>query len=234
MGARIWSSLLTLGFGLVALVAAQIPALAILLWVRRHEVEPLRNLVGDSVAIAILLCVSTPIEIGLLFWLARRRSSSAIGDLALTLPRARDVKAIVLGAILMLVVAEGSSLVLGQHDVTPFQVDIYRSAEAAGALPWLWLSVVVMAPVGEETLFRGYLFRGWRSSMGAPGAIAATSVAWAALHVQYAPLVIVQIFLIGLTLGLVRFATGSTVSTMLLHVFLNALGLIETHSALHP
>ncbi len=45
--------------------------------------------------------------------------------------------------------------------VTPSRRDIYRTAAAAGWLPMLWLVVVVVTPIGEETLFRGFLFRGW-------------------------------------------------------------------------
>jgi membrane protease YdiL (CAAX protease family) len=234
MFARIWSSFKTLSFGLIALLAAQVPALAVLLWTRKHEVHPTPwpDLVNDGVAVAILICVSTPVLVGLLLWFARLRSSSALSYLALTLPEARDVKAIVLTAALMLAIGEGSSWALGQDSVTPFQINIYHSAEKAGILPWLWLSVVVMGPVGEEILFRGYLFRGWQSSLGTLGAVVATAFAWAILHLQYQLFFIVQIFLIGLTLGFARLITGSTVSTILLHVFLNALGLIETYFAL--
>ena len=103
------------------------------------------------------------------------------------------------------------SWLLGRNIVTPFQSDIYRTAAAAGWLPLLWFAVVVMTPVGEETLFRGFLFRGWlRSPRDAWPVIVVTALLWALIHVQYDWYVIGQVFVSGLLLGWIRWATGST------------------------
>ena len=56
----------------------------------------------------------------------------------------------------------------GRDVVTPFQVDTYRTARDAGALPLLWLTFVIVAPVAEEIMFRGFLFRGWVRSAAPP------------------------------------------------------------------
>jgi membrane protease YdiL (CAAX protease family) len=70
--------------------------------------------------------------------------------------------------------------------VSQFQLDIYSSAKNAGYLPWLWLTLVVIAPIGEETLFRGFLFRGWyRVPLDVWPVIIVTSSIWALSHVQY-------------------------------------------------
>jgi uncharacterized protein len=51
---------------------------------------------------------------------------------------------------------------------------------------WLWLTLVVIAPIGEETLFRGFLFRGWyRVPLDVWPVIIVTSSIWALSHVQY-------------------------------------------------
>jgi CAAX protease family protein len=90
--------------------------------------------------------------------------------------------------------------------------------------------VVIVAPIGEETLFRGFLFRGWqRSPDNAWAAIVGTAFLWAIVHVQYNPLVVSEILLVGLALGWVRWRTRSTISTILLHSFLNAAGMTETY-----
>src|SRR5262249_40270717 len=69
-----------------------------------------------------------------------------------------------------------------------FQLDTYRTASAAGWLPWLLFTVVVMAPIGEETLFRGFLFRGWhRSPRDIWPVIVVTAMLWAVVHLQYDP-----------------------------------------------
>ena len=54
-----------------------------------------------------------------------------------------------------------------------------------------------------------------------------TSAAWAAMHVQYDTLTIGQIFCIGLLLGWLRWASGSTLLTIILHVLANAAACIQ-------
>jgi uncharacterized protein len=126
------------------------------------------------------------------------------------------------------------SWLLGHFIVTPFQLDIYRTAEAAGWLPLLWLAVVVVTPIGEESLFRGFLFRGWlRAPRDVWPVILVTAFLWAIVHVQYDWFVIFQVFCFGVMLGWLRWATGSTILTMLLHGLINFEGMLETLIALH-
>jgi membrane protease YdiL (CAAX protease family) len=233
--ANAWGWLATLGLAVVAAVAGQIPALAALSWSHEYgfSLAKLAGMASDGVAVIILVCVSTPIQIGLLFVFARQRSSSARDYLALTIPHARDIVVLILAAAALGVVGEGLSWFLGSKIVTPFQNDIYLSARAAGALLWLWLTVVVVAPIGEESLFRGFLFRGWQRSPNDPWvAIGATALIWAVVHIQYDPLIVGQILIVGLILGWVRWITGSTISTFLLHALLNAAGMTETYIAI--
>ena len=98
----------------------------------------------------------------------------------------------------------------------------------------LWFAVVVVTPVGEETLFRGFLFRGWlRSPRDAWPVIVVTAPLWALMHVQYDWYVIGQVFVSGLLLGWLRWATGSTILTILLHGLINFEGMLESVMALH-
>ena len=50
--------------------------------------------------------------------------------------------------------------VSGRDLVPPFQVEAYQSAKDAGWLVGLMLAIVVVAPIGEEIAFRGFLYRG--------------------------------------------------------------------------
>ena len=59
------------------------------------------------------------------------------------------------------------------------------------------------------------------SWLGISGALIATSAAWTAMHVQYEAFTMTQIFLIGLLLGWIRWASGSTLLTILLHMLAN-------------
>jgi ABC-2 type transport system permease protein len=226
-----WGPFATFGLALVAAVSGQIPALAVLSWWHDSglSIAKLQNMASSGVAVTTLLCVSTPVQVGLLFWFARLRGSSALEYLALTPPRKRDLVTLTLSGVALLAVGDGVSWLLGKSVVTSFQSDIFRSAASAGALLWLWLAVIIAAPIGEEILFRGFLFRGWqRSQNNAWAAIGLTAVLWAIVHVQYNPLVIGEILLIGLGLGWVRWRTGSTISTIVLHSILNTIGMAET------
>jgi membrane protease YdiL (CAAX protease family) len=227
---KTWGWLATFGLALVAAVASQLPALAAVSWSHDYgfSFATLQHMTGDGMI--TLVYVSTPVQVGLLFWFARLRSSSAVEYLALTLPRKRDMPVLLLSAAVLVAASDGLSWLLGRNVVTSFQDDIYRSAASAGAQMWLWLAVVIVAPIGEEILFRGFLFRGWQRSSGdAWIAIGATAVLWAIVHVQYDPLVIGEILVAGLVLGWVRWRTRSTISTILLHSLLNAGGMAETY-----
>jgi membrane protease YdiL (CAAX protease family) len=90
-------------------------------------------------------------------------------------------------------------------------------------------AAIVLAPAGEEVLFRGFLFRGWaRSPRSIWPAIVVISIAWAALHIQYDWVGILQIFIVGLFLGWIRWRSGSTLLTFLLHALFNLEATVET------
>jgi len=92
----------------------------------------------------------------------------------------------------------------------------------------IWISVVIVAPISEELAFRGFIFRGLSVSwLGVSGTLIATSAAWASMHVQYDAYTLAQIFLIGLLLGWIRWASGSTLLTILLHMLANLTACIQ-------
>jgi uncharacterized protein len=88
---------------------------------------------------------------------------------------------------------------------------------------WLfWAAAVIAAPVFEEVMFRGFLFRGFQASfLGTSGAIGLTAVLWAALHIQYNLYGIVFIAVTGILFGLARARTGSLIVPLILHALLN-------------
>jgi hypothetical protein len=129
------------------------------------------------------------------------------------------------------IIGDSISWLLGKSIVTPFQSEITRTAIDAGGLSLLllWLAVTVVTPIGEETLFRGFLFRGWlQSPRDTWPVIVIVALLWALIHVQYDWYVISQVFVSGLLLGWMRWASGSTVLTILLHALINLEGMIET------
>jgi uncharacterized protein len=224
-----WGRFATFALAAIALLVGQFAALlALSLWYGRG-LGQLPNFSGDGAAIMLVIAVSTPIEVALLALFAWRAGSSVVGNLGLIWPRRGEVIFGVAAMVALMIAGDALSWLLGRSFVTPFQVDIYTTARVVGWLFWLWLAIVVATPIGEEILFRGFLFRGW---LHAPRdvwpVIVATSLLWAIIHVQYDWYVIGQIFVFGLLLGWIRWATGSTILTILLHALINTEGMIET------
>src|SRR5579863_7614799 len=74
------------------------------------------------------------------------------------------------------------SYLLSRPLVPSVMVDLYRTAW----LPALLVALVFLTPLEEETIFRGFLFKGIAISRAGPVvAILVGSVAWALLHAQY-------------------------------------------------
>jgi hypothetical protein len=90
------------------------------------------------------------------------------------------------------------------------------------------VAIVFVAPLGEEIVFRGFLFRGLMRPGYELHAISAIALAWALLHMQYDWLGMAQIFVLGLMLGWFRWASGSTTLTVVMHVLINFEAMIET------
>jgi uncharacterized protein len=149
--------------------------------------------------------------------------------LALVPPRLRSVAVGVVGIVAIIGVTDLALFASGRALVSPFQEVSYTSAAAKGWLPLLWFATVLVAPAGEEIMFRGYLFRGFvRSERSAWPAILVIALLWAAPHLQYDWTGVSEIFVAGLFLGWVRWRSGSTLLTFLLHALFNLEGMLET------
>jgi membrane protease YdiL (CAAX protease family) len=96
------------------------------------------------------------------------------------------------------------------------------------ALPGMLVTVLLSAGFAEEVVFRGFLFRGLAKPGWEVHAIGGIALAWALLHIQYDWLGTAQVFLIGLMLGWFRWASGSTLLTIGMHVLINLESMIET------
>ncbi len=226
---RPWGRLATFGLGLVALLGGQVAALVALSWWFGRSIMQMPDFSGDGVAVSIVIFVSIPVQVVLLYLMAQRPGETAAAYLGLRLPSRGELMFGLAATIALIIAGNALSWVLGRFIITQFQLDIYRTAAAAGWLPLLWLAVVVVTPIGEETLFRGFLFRGWlRSPRDAWPVIGSTALLWAIVHVQYDWYIIGQVFCFGVLLGWLRWASGSTILTILLHGLINFEGMLET------
>jgi membrane protease YdiL (CAAX protease family) len=120
----------------------------------------------------------------------------------------------------------GVNVWLGLGEKEQLMYDIY----ATSVWPALfWIAVVVFAPAFEEVFFRGFLLEGFRQSrLGAAGAVIITSAAWAALHaLQYSLVNVVWILVLGIVMGIVRLRTKSLWNTIIMHMLVNIVGMLE-------
>ena len=230
-GIQPWGRFATFGIAFVVMMASQFAALIALSWWLGLGLGQMPDFSGDGVEVALIILISTPIQLLLLATFAQRRGHDVLGYLGLIVPRRSEVIFGVAVTAALIVAGNVLSWLLGQNIVTPFQTDIFRTAGAAGplAMVTLWLAVIVVTPIGEEIMFRGFLFRGWlQTPRDAWAVIAITALLWALIHLQYDWYVTGQIFAFGLMLGWMRWATGSTILTILLHAMINLEGMIET------
>jgi len=226
---RPWGYVMTLVWTVLSAVLSMAAAFIVVETLYPGRIAASPDLTGDGRLVALLLIVFTAVQIALLAFVARLAGWSAADYFALVRPSGREAMIALVGLAVFLVGYDVLTYLLGRDIVTPFQVDTYRSARAEGSLPLLWLSFVIAAPLGEEIVFRGFLYRGWvRSPRSAWPAIVLISAIWAVMHVQYDWFGILQIFLGGLLLGWIRQRSGSTALTFVLHALANTYATVET------
>lgn len=226
---RIWGYWATFGWALLAFFVGQFAALAVLVWWRIGELNTLLDVPFDGIAVALFILIANPITIAILMLAVRLARASQAEYLALAVPQTRDLRVGIICIVGLIAISDALLYVTRQPLVTPFQLQSYSTAAAEGWLAPFLIAAVIVAPASEEIIFRGFLFRGWaRSDRAAWPAIVVISVLWAALHVQYDWTGILQIFIIGLFLGWMRWRSGSLLLTILLHALFNLEGMAET------
>lgn len=219
----------TFAWAFVAFVAAQIVALAVLLWYRHGSLNAILAAPYDGAVVTLSVLVLNPVSVAVLWLAARLRSANPAEYLGLVRPRLGTAALGAIGILVIIAATDALLFVGGRAIVSQFQVVAYTSASAEGWLPLMWLATVIVAPAGEEIMFRGYLFRGWVHSRGSAWiAIPLISLLWMALHVQYDWTGMAEILAAGLFLGWMRWRSGSTLLTFLLHALFNLEGMLET------
>src|SRR5215471_21843588 len=180
---RSWGIAATLGFAVLAFLLGLAAGDAVALVAMGADPSPRAY---DGAAIAVALLVGNPVQVVTLGLAARMTGEDLLAYFALDVPRRRDVIIAVAGLAVLILVADLLTLAFGRELVPAFQLQIHRSAQAEGALLSLWFALIVVAPVGEELLFRGFLFRGFvREPRDALPGILAIALIWSVLHIQY-------------------------------------------------
>src|SRR5262249_28712354 len=99
--------------------------------------------------------------------------------------------------------------------------DPFPPARRDGWLVPLLMAVVVVGPIGEEIMFRGFLYRGWVRPGFVVTPVIMLTLLWSAMHMQYDWFGISQVFLTGLVLAWLRSLPPPNPPTLLLPIPLN-------------
>ena len=223
-----WGVFATFVLGAIALLAGQLSGIAALGSLYGFNLGDVATVSQDGGAIVLFIFVSAPVQVAVLLVAAAYKGNAA-AYLGYKLPRRSEVLFGIATVAALIVLGDAVNWLAGRNIVDRFQTDIYQAASNANMLPLLLVAITIFIPVTEESLFRGFLFRGWlRTPQHAWPVIVFTAGLFAIIHVQYDWFLIAQVFAFGVVFGWMRWATGSAILTMLLHGLVNLEGMVET------
>ncbi|HEV2630048.1 MAG TPA: type II CAAX endopeptidase family protein [Pseudolabrys sp.] len=180
---------------------------------------------------AVIITLSWAVPIAVLVIAVRSAGGSLRDYFAWRRPRTGDVVFAIVAILLLQ--ALGVGLVYVTTGQLGFAADQYRADMAAGMSPWWYVlrtwPAVVYAPFVEESIYRGFLWRGLAPSRGGNfRTLLLTSLLFAGIHWRYylqggqfdVP-AFVSPFIVGLVLGWIRWRSASTVASMIGHSLSN-------------
>jgi membrane protease YdiL (CAAX protease family) len=183
------------------------------------DVASIKAVASAGTVISLSVMMGLPAVLAVL-WLATRIARTPFADyLALRRSSWADLLIGIVALVVLIVGWDLLSRMLGREISPGFMVDVLKSAQADGALWLLVLAFAVAAPVTEELMVRGFLYRGWsKSALGPVGAIVLSSLVWTAMHAQYYDwFLFSEVLSIGLLLGYMRYRSNSTWLTIIMH-----------------
>jgi membrane protease YdiL (CAAX protease family) len=201
---------LTVGYGAGIILLITQGGLDGLTATQFHEMAMQRRWLGVG------LIVACPATIAVV-WVAIRMAGRDFSEyLALNWPSRKEL-------LIAFAVAFGwivASIALSPYDSSASSSVVVGGA--AGGLFVLLLGGCLAAPIMEEFVFRGFMFRGWSESfLGPVGAIVLTSILFGMCHTQYDWLGRFWIFLFGLAMCTIRWRSNSTWLTVVVHSAVN-------------
>lgn len=182
--------------------------------------ETIFNTVGAAIiyTLCILIVLGVP-------WLVKRRPTTAKELGVQRLPTWRDIGLTPAGALVYIILT--SIVTALAVNFLPF-IDYAQEQETGFAqistqLEYIlaFMSLVVLAPVAEEVLFRGYLFGKLRKYAPLWVSVLVTSALFALVHFQWN--VALDVFALSIVLCMLRVVSGSLWPSILLHMLKNGI-----------
>jgi uncharacterized protein len=215
-GTSLWGVLI-----FAAMFAGQFALVAVFFLVKGppFDIASMKAVASAGTVISLSVMMGLPAVLAVL-WLAIRMARMPFADYLALRRTSWSNLLIGIAALVALVVGWDLLSRAWGRDMTPgFMVDVLKSAQADGALWLLVIAFSVAAPVTEELMVRGFLYRGWSESALRPlGAVVLSSLVWTAMHAQYYDwFLFSEVLSIGLLLGYMRYRSNSTSLTIIMH-----------------
>lgn len=189
------------------------------------DISSLVNLL-ESGSIAVnfaFYSLSRVIGLGLIYILLRRRrvSLKAFGfrkfsPLSALISIGLAIGLMILGTIIVFALV---SLIYPTVDLDQSQDIVFKNAAGPGQIMLAFIALVVVAPLAEETIFRGLLLPAFAKRIGFIAAAVVTSIMFGAVHGQLN--VAIVTFILGLLLAWVYKRTDSLWPAIMLHSLKN-------------
>lgn len=223
---RWWLALVLPLWVIIGFVIAQL-ILAVMYSILSSVGAPLNDLNSSVVNTFIAACVyilTLTIVLGVPWLTKKKRTTMACLGLQ-RLPSWSDIGLAPIGFILYLLASAIVVYVFGvlvpSFDASQTQNVGFENLSQQYEYVLAFATLVIVAPVAEETLFRGYLFGKLRRAMPLWMAMLVTSVLFGAVHGQWN--VGIDVFVLSMVACGLREVTGSIWAGILLHMIKNGL-----------
>jgi membrane protease YdiL (CAAX protease family) len=224
---RPWGFWATLGWSLLAFTAGAVVAsaiaLSIVLAIWGTDLPDYQFLLRTGMpAASAIQILSYAVAIAMLAFAAKRSGWSAAEYLALVRPRGRHLLLALLCAVVLLLFKFAHTAEFDFSQVV--QPGGFDRARAANGVFLHFIVLAIAAPVMEEILFRGFLYRGLSASrLGVVGTIIVTAVMFGLMHTAKGPAGMFDTAVGGVLWGWLRWHTGSTWMPVAGHIANNGL-----------
>jgi membrane protease YdiL (CAAX protease family) len=166
-----------------------------------------------------------------------KRKGSNFGAIGLKKPKWRDIGFALTGFaayfLLYVLALTFASKLLPQVDLNQKQDLGFSTGTTGTALVPIFISLVVLPPLVEEILLRGYLYTGLRTRLSIIPAALITSFLFAAAHLQWGSghallwVAALDTFVLSLVLVYLREKTGSLWASIGLHMLKNSIAFVS-------